>query len=111
MKTRNGFVSNSSSSSFVIQKANLTPYQIDQIKDYEFYAEKMGLEYWDDGYWTVTETEDTIGASTIMDNFDFFEFLEKIGVKEEHIDKDSDPYDWSEWEDRDFDLLEDDDED
>ncbi len=31
MKTRNGFVSNSSSSSFVLEKDGLTPSQIEKI--------------------------------------------------------------------------------
>ena len=34
MKTRSGFVSNSSSSSFVIQKSTLTPIQIHLIKEH-----------------------------------------------------------------------------
>jgi hypothetical protein len=35
----------------------------------------------------------------------------KNAYQDEHIDKDSDPYKWDEWEDDDFEALENDDED
>ena len=78
MKIRTGFVSNSSSSSFVIKKANVTLEQIDSI-----YAHKDIADY---NEWTIRETKDTIGDVTDMDNFDMYEYLIGIGIKPEFID-------------------------
>ena len=43
MKIRNGFVSNSSSSSFIINKENLTPNQIERIKNHIEVDVKQGM--------------------------------------------------------------------
>jgi len=72
MKIRNGFVSNSSSSSFVIQKKDITAEQLTQINKH---ADEAGSESWG-----ITETDTTIEGWTMMDNFDMEEYLEKIGV-------------------------------
>jgi hypothetical protein len=85
MKTRNGFVSNSSSSSFMIDKYYLSDHQIEQIKDYKEVATKFneaGIKEFDyiDDYWVIKETPGTIGGDTFMDNFDMHEFLKFIGV-------------------------------
>jgi len=89
MKIRNGFVSNSSSSSFVIQKNNLTVKQIEMIKNHSEEAKKIGMDYCDDT-WDIVETENTIEGFTFMDNFDMCNYLSKIGVSEKHIDMDND---------------------
>ena len=82
MKTRLGFVTNSSSSSFVIAKKNLTLAQYSAISEHVDYAkEHFG---WDAGeldfWWSVDETGDELHGSVFMDNFDMYEFMEKIGV-------------------------------
>jgi hypothetical protein len=78
MKIRNGFVSNSSSSSFVIPKDKLTEEQIQLIKNHSTEANKHA-EYYDfgnsDDYWSISESEYYISGYTFMDNFDMYEYL------------------------------------
>ena len=94
MKTRNGFVSNSSSSSFVVSKANLTELQEIMIRKHmevcEFLGVFMGktkihsIGKWlpgsENDAWDITETEDKLHGITIMDNFDTMSFMQQIGV-------------------------------
>ena len=77
MKTRSGFVSNSSSSSFAIYKKYLTGEQIEKIRNHAEEAKGMGLY---DEPWSIHETDLVIGGSTWMDNFDMHQFLREIGV-------------------------------
>ena len=91
-ENRTSFVSNSSSSSFIINKHKLSETQIEQIinhidvsikltennHNYEFYND------YDDA-WGVDIKEDTILVSTFMDNFDMSTFLSAIGVDENAI--------------------------
>lgn len=80
MKIRNGYVSNSSSSSFVLKKENLTDYQIYSIKNHIEEAEKhcdfynFGCIHSDDG-WSITEHEFYIHGYCFMDNFDMYTFI------------------------------------
>jgi len=88
MKIRSGFVSNSSSSSFIILKEYLTDLQIDMIKNHIEIAKKVDkesiknskdfdvflYEYYED--WNVIEDEISLHLYTFMDNFDMKAFLE-----------------------------------
>lgn len=83
MKTRTGFVSNSSSSSFVLARNVVSEKQLGHIQDHLAYAKLKG---WQQGYtsdydaWDITVTDTEIRGYTSMDNFDMREFLDYVGV-------------------------------
>ena len=78
MKIRIGFVSNSSSSSFIIRKDCISASQADKVRDHDGDG--------DGEAWIITEDETRIAGHTFMDNFDMETFLERIGVEENHIE-------------------------
>jgi len=81
MKVRNGFVSNSSSSSFIIALTAVTATQVEQIKNHIEEGRKLGIEFCSDGdAWNIEVTDTHIRGWTSMDNFDMEEFFKKIGV-------------------------------
>jgi hypothetical protein len=84
MKIKQDFVTNSSSSSFIVKLSDITELQKYQILNhYEVAKEKGWLnEYCSEGdAWSNIEEKDgELIGSTYMDNFDMEEFMEKIGV-------------------------------
>jgi hypothetical protein len=80
MKSRFGFVSNSSSSSFIISKHFLNEWQINAIKNHttNLYFKRSGCDKYD--AWNINEDEHFVCGSTSMDNFDMREFLCMIGI-------------------------------
>ena len=80
MKLREGFVSNSSSSSFVVSHLVLSPLQRVMILHYQEACEWFGMSCSDSDAWSVIDKGYGIVFSTSMDNFDMREFLRKIGV-------------------------------
>lgn len=92
MKVRLGFVSNSSSSSFVLDKNKLTEYQINAIKNHATFWKKLPARWkaqaWGDeespplgqDEWEVRETDEELHLGTTMDNFDMGAFLAGIDV-------------------------------
>ena len=113
MKLRAGFVSNSSSSSFVIKKEDLTEEQINSLLNYEVIVirlegkirefkkelgeniKELGLNpdyilsqiYSNfDDVWGIQDNGDTIFGTTHMDNGDMDVFLKTIGVSEDIVE-------------------------
>jgi len=89
MKIRNGFVSNSSSSSFIINKKDITVEQMDKIEDHIKYAKDnfSQLSNADEEWrWKIEDNKDTIILSTWMDNFSMDLFLNLIGIDENKIE-------------------------
>ena len=91
MKTRQGFVSNSSSSSFIIKKEGLSDLQKFAIENHmelatwlksklnpEQYSMYEWLEEWD-----VTDDGDSYWCCTDMDNFPLKSFLRQFGIEME----------------------------
>ena len=79
MKVRTDFVTNSSSSSFIIPIDKLSEKQVSAIINHSELGEKMGIEYSSEA-WRIEVTDRMVSADTIMNNFDLGEFLDKIGV-------------------------------
>lgn len=81
MKIRMDFVTNSSSSSFIIAKKNISRNQLFAIEHVAELAEKLNMPNRSDASsWEIDEDEDFVRGYTSMDNFSMIKFLEKIGV-------------------------------
>jgi hypothetical protein len=76
MKTRTGFVSNSSSSSFIVKVADLSETEREKIHSYYEHAENTFRQtgYYPDN-WSIYVSGETIDGWTPMDNGDLAEYL------------------------------------
>lgn len=82
MKIRLDYVTNSSSSSFIVAKKYLTENQINGIHRHMFLGQKLGVGYSYDiqDTWDIEENDDFITGHTFLDNFDMYELLKTISV-------------------------------
>lgn len=88
MKIRKDFVTNSSSSSFIIAKKYLDEDQMEAIRCHHDLAVKMKMINAQDSWqypWTIEENDLYILGDVYMDNFSMYSFLQKIGVPMDRV--------------------------
>lgn len=85
MKIRNDFVTNSSSSSFIISKKHLDEDQIEAIREHAELGKALGMWTNWSFEWDINENEDFISGYTSMDNFSMYNFFEEIGVPDRFV--------------------------
>ena len=89
MKTKIDFITNSSSSSFIIKKRDVSYNQVEKIINHFEIAknENLGLDIADDDQWSIDVSGPYIKGQTSMDNFDMGWFLrEYVGINPDLIE-------------------------
>ena len=89
MKNRTGFVSNSSSSSFIVSLNHVTKAQLVLITHHQQLAPLLEIEsVADEDVWDIRIEEDDrlVKGSTNMDNFDMDYYLREIGIDMEYVE-------------------------
>lgn len=80
MKLRFGFVSNSSSSSFVIKVKDITGKQLAEILTNDYTDQPFGDS------WDIECNKCVVKGSVFMDNYSMRKFLDKIGVNPDVVE-------------------------
>ena len=82
MKIRYGFVSNSSSSSFVLPLHGLKLSELNKIKNHIYFGRKLRLGYVDDrDAWNIEVRNGYVYGYTSMTNFDMSYFFDILDIK------------------------------
>ena len=80
MKIRNGFVSNSSSSSFIVDLSKIKKIKKRRKIAKKIFSCKYDDQEWGDesDRWSIEQDGDIIRGFTSMDNYDFPEYILKV---------------------------------
>ena len=91
MKTRTGFVSNSSSSSFVLLLEHISIAQLEMLQNHVSTADRLcpELSMGEHNAWDIRVDALTVRGFTWLDNFDMQAFMEVIGIDTNLVEWDS----------------------
>jgi hypothetical protein len=87
MKIRMGFVSNSSSASFVVKLADITDEQLVGLMQATY---AYGTQQYKGDSWDINIVGDELHGSTSMDNGDLREWMDKLEI-------DASKFIWEDW--------------